>query len=167
MQGSERTENEGFPPVIPAGKTAARCKEIPEAHGTTVKEEDEHKPDGPRSSLQARRPEEGNPCIEYLQRAIARLLMKNEAMRFELLSIGQKIAVIEQTVFGADRCDLRQRLPPGLLGALRDLCRGRAAAGEEQGMPYGLSSERAPATTGSRPGACTEPPAGSRAERGD
>jgi len=67
--------------------------------------------------------EEQSPCVEYLQRAIARLLMRNETMRFELLALHHRIAHIEQTLFGAGSEPLRKRLPPHLLGALRDLCR--------------------------------------------
>ena len=67
-------------------------------------------------------PKENGPCIEYLQRAIALLLMKNETMRFELFTVRQRIACIDRTVFGAGSHHLQKRLPSHLLRALRDLC---------------------------------------------
>jgi hypothetical protein len=66
--------------------------------------------------------EENGPCIEYLQRAVAQLLMKNEKMRFELFAVRRKIASIETAVFGAGSHDLRMGLPSFLLSALSDLC---------------------------------------------
>lgn len=66
--------------------------------------------------------EENGPCIEYLQRAVAQLLIKNEKMRFELYAVRQKIALIDETVFGAGSPVLQGLLPSALLGALRDLC---------------------------------------------
>lgn len=77
---------------------------------------------------------ENSSCVEYLQRTIARLLMKNEVMRFELFAVRQKIREIDRTVFGANSQDLQVRLPSYLMGALRDLCRC-AAAGAEPPTP--------------------------------
>lgn len=68
--------------------------------------------------------QEKSPSIDYLQRAIALLLMKNETMRFELFTVRQRIERIERAVFGADAQNLRKRIPPQLLGVLRDLCCG-------------------------------------------
>lgn len=62
------------------------------------------------------------PCIEYLQLEIQRLLMKNETLRFELLSVRRKVERIERTVFGAGSHNLQKQLPPHLPGGLRDLC---------------------------------------------
>ena len=71
--------------------------------------------------------EENTPCIEYLKRAIMRLLMKNESMRFELLAVRQKVVSIERTVFGSGGHELQKRLPAPLLQSLRDLCHGEPA----------------------------------------
>lgn len=46
-------------------------------------------------------PFEVGPCIERLQQEIARLLIKNQTIRFELLAAHQKIAGIEHALFGA------------------------------------------------------------------
>ena len=77
--------------------------------------------------------EENTPCIEYLQRAIVRLLMKNESMRFELLAVRQKVVSIEQTVFGSGGHELQKGLPAHLLQSLRDLCH-REPAIENRGV---------------------------------
>jgi hypothetical protein len=83
---------------------------------------DEHEePDQSTPRNGSPRPENA-PCIEYLQRAIAGLLMKNETMRFELFTVRQRIERIDRTVFGADCHNIQKRLPPHLLSALRDLC---------------------------------------------
>lgn len=99
-------------------------------------EEDAHTP----SPAEAVEPE--NPCIEYLQHAITRLLMKNETMRYELFSICQKLAVIDQVVFGSGSNDLRKRLPLYLVGALHDLCRCEAAGRHLERPPLEQSSEK-------------------------
>jgi hypothetical protein len=60
--------------------------------------------------------------LDYLQSAIARLLMKNETMRFELFVIREKIARIDRALFSADARELRGQTPPHLLSLFRDLC---------------------------------------------
>lgn len=67
---------------------------------------------------------ENSSCVEYPQRAIAILLMKNEAMRFELFAVRQRVERIDQAVFGAGCHNVQKQLPAHLLGILRDLCCG-------------------------------------------
>lgn len=62
-------------------------------------------------------------CIERLQQEIARLLFKNQIIRFELLAAQQKIARIDQELFGAGIGDLEKLLSPDRVRSLRDLCR--------------------------------------------
>jgi hypothetical protein len=86
----------------------------------------------PRDGLSG---EENGPCIEYLQRAVAQLLMKNERMRFELFVVRQKIASIERIVFGAGSHVLEEQVPSLLLGALFDLCGGETVCGQPETAP--------------------------------
>jgi hypothetical protein len=88
--------------------------------------------------------DENGPCIEYLQRAVAQLLMKNEKMRFELYAVRRKIASIDRTVFGTGSNDLQKVLPSTLLGALRDLC-FEEAAGEPPGVATRGDTDAGPA----------------------
>jgi hypothetical protein len=88
-----------------------------------VNRKEELKPGSAPSPCEGAPREQNGPCIEYLQRAVAQLLMKNEKMRFELFAVRQKIASIETAVFGAGSHNLRTGLPLFLLGALSDLCR--------------------------------------------
>jgi hypothetical protein len=60
--------------------------------------------------------------IERLQQEIVRLLTKNQRIRFDLLAAQQKIARIEQELFGAETGDLDKLLPPDRIRHLRDLC---------------------------------------------
>lgn len=62
-------------------------------------------------------------CIERLQQEIARLLFKNQTIRFELLAVQQKIARIDQELFRSGIGDLEKLLPPDRVRHLRDLCR--------------------------------------------
>lgn len=65
-------------------------------------------------------------CIDFLQREISRLLMKNETLRFELIAVRRKIEWIERIVFGPGSRSLQKQLPLHLLRNLRDLCCFRA-----------------------------------------
>ena len=65
--------------------------------------------------------------VEYLQRAVDRLLMKNETLQFELTALRERAARIERVVFDAGTQQLRNRLPNHLLQLLRDLCRHNEA----------------------------------------
>lgn len=75
---------------------------------------------------------ENGPCIEFLQRTIAQLLMKNEKIRFELFVVREKIASIDRTVFGAGSRDLQKVLPATLLKDLRDLCCEEAGSSQHE-----------------------------------
>jgi len=66
------------------------------------------------------------PCIEYLQRTVVHLLLKNQTLRFELLATRHRIDCIKQTLFGTESGDLQKLLPCGLLSALRELCRNES-----------------------------------------
>jgi hypothetical protein len=77
--------------------------------------------------------EENSPRIEYLQRAIVGLLMKNETLQFELIAIRQKIAIVHRTVFGVRSHELNMQFPPHVLGVLRDLCSCEVANRETPG----------------------------------
>lgn len=83
----------------------------------------------------SRRPSDGAP-IEYLQREIGRLLMKNETLRFEVVALRRKIERIEETVFGPGGRSLQRQMSPHLLRGLRDLC---------SNFPDGKSSAAQPA----------------------
>jgi hypothetical protein len=61
-------------------------------------------------------------CIERLQGEIARLLLKNQTIRFELSAAQQTIARIEYVLFGAGTAHLDKLLPPDRVRHLRDLC---------------------------------------------
>jgi hypothetical protein len=82
-------------------------------------------------------PFEVGPCIERLQQEIARLLIKNQTIRFELLAAHQKIAGIEHALFGAGAGKLDTPLPPDRLRLLRDLC--KIADGDEDNSSLQLT----------------------------
>jgi hypothetical protein len=108
-----------------------------------VNREEEQKPGRAPSPSDGLPREENALCIEYLQRAVAQLLMKNEKMRFELFAVRQKIASIERAVFGAGSNDLRVGLPSFLLGALTDLCGGGTAGDHHAAtMPAAIESRK-------------------------
>jgi len=92
-----------------------------------IKDEDEHEHNRTAPPCDGSLPEASSPCIEYLQREIARLLMKNETMRFELFRLRQRVGRIERIVSCPGFHDLQCRLPAHLLNALRDLCRRETA----------------------------------------
>lgn len=96
--------------------------------------------------------DERNPCIEYLQRAIAHLLMKNERMRFELFAIRQKISAVDRTLFAPGSRELKQQLPLHLLAVLRDLCRCEAAERETPGARGADSADNVLRIRGKHPG---------------
>jgi hypothetical protein len=104
-----------------------------------LKTDRQKKPEPTSSPCDGPLPPETSPCVEYLQEAVTRLLMKNEAMRFELFAVRQKIAMIDQAVFGAGCDDLQMHLPLYLIGALRDLCRSEAAWTEPRTGPQPVS----------------------------
>jgi hypothetical protein len=64
----------------------------------------------------------GPSIIERLQQEIVRLLAKNQTIRFDLLAAQQKLARIEQELFGSETGDLDKLLPPDRIRYLRDLC---------------------------------------------
>lgn len=107
-----------------------------------MKQENEREENADASSPEESVKRENNPCIEYLRQAIVRLLMKNETMRYELFSISQKIAVIDQAVFGGASSHLRKRLPPDFVKALHDLCRCEVATRHVERPLHGQSSEK-------------------------
>ncbi len=122
------------------------------AQDTTLNEEGNHRSgSGARPADDAPR-EENGPSIEYLQRAIARLLMKNEKMRFELFALRQRISVIDRAVFGLGSRRLRKQLPPHLLGVLCDLCRGQAADPEPPALRSAESQDDALRSRAKHPG---------------
>jgi hypothetical protein len=108
--------------VAAFGHARARKRGVKEI----LKTEARKKPGLSSSPCEGPVPAEADPSIEYLQEAIARLLMKNEAMRIELFTIRQKIATIERIVSGAGCEEPGTHLPPCLIVSLRDLCRSEA-----------------------------------------
>jgi hypothetical protein len=74
------------------------------------------------STVETSYPFEVGPCSERLQQEIARLLIRNQTMRFELLAMHQKIAGIDHALLGAGAGKLDTLLPPDRLRLLRDLC---------------------------------------------
>jgi hypothetical protein len=64
----------------------------------------------------------GPSIIERLQQEIVSLLTKNQTIRFDLLTAQQKLARIEQELFGSETGDLDKLLPPDRIRYLRDLC---------------------------------------------
>jgi hypothetical protein len=75
-----------------------------------------------RSGVSAISDAEARLRIERLQGEIARLLLKNQTIRFELLAAQQTIARIEYALFGAGTAHLDKSLAPDRVRHLRDLC---------------------------------------------
>jgi hypothetical protein len=93
---------------------------------------EEHQPLAVRPPCDGLPRQENGPGIDYLQRTIAHLLLKNERMRFELFALRQKIAHIDNTVFGAGSDELQERLPSFLVDALGDLCDEETAGAQHR-----------------------------------
>ena len=70
---------------------------------------------------------------EYLQREITRLLLKNEAIRFELAGIRKRVARVRQALSEASSEDMKIVVHADLLIILQDLCRFDAAG--DSGIP--------------------------------
>ncbi len=84
--------------------------------------------------------EENKSSIEYLQRAIACLLHKNETIRFELFAIRKKIGRIDRALFGAGSQELRSQIPSHVISMLSELC-GSQGAGDRSNRTAGRNDD--------------------------
>jgi hypothetical protein len=98
-------------------------------HQVTVMKLEEHPSRNQRASTATLPSHANSPtCIERLQQEIARLLIKNQTIRFELLTAQQTIAHIEQELFGPGAGEIDKLLPPDRVRYLRDLCQADETA---------------------------------------
>jgi len=125
---------EEFDLVILGGGTGSTIATngIVRSEGAVASMEWEFKADRDASTIVESTHHETRARIECLQWTIGHLVMKNQAIRFELFAAHQKIARIEQALFGAESQDLQRLLPLNLLLVLRDLCGIYPAVGGNQ-----------------------------------
>jgi hypothetical protein len=89
--------------------------------------------------------DESKSRIEYLQREIGRLLLKNETMRFELFAIRNKIARIDRTLFDDGSQELLRQTPLHLISILRELCNPQDTVNKSRRTPdHGDGSQDRP-----------------------
>jgi hypothetical protein len=76
--------------------------------------------------------EPNRTCVEYLQREIVHLLMRNQTIRFELLAAYRRIDCIEEILFGGEARNLEPPISPTAALILRELCRSPSSCSDPQ-----------------------------------